>query len=41
MPGGWQALHLLEASIVSGNQELEQLQFDIEDNKLTVGDERL
>jgi hypothetical protein len=39
MPGGWQALHLLETSVVSGNQELDRLRFDIEDNKLTVGDE--
>ena len=41
MPGGWQALHLLQASIMSGNQELEELRFDIEDNKLTVGDQDL
>ena len=41
MPGGWQALHLLEASIVSGNQELEKLRFDIEDNKLIVGEQDL
>ncbi len=37
MPGGWEAFHLVEASIVSGGQELERLRFDIEDNKLTVG----
>jgi hypothetical protein len=41
MPGGWQALHLLEASIMSGNKELDRLRFDIEDNKLTVGDQDL
>ena len=41
MPGGWQALHLLEASIMSGNQELERLRFDIEDNKLIVGEQDL
>jgi len=41
MPGGWEALHLLEASITSGNQELDGLRFDIEDNKLTVGDQDL
>ncbi|HET7929578.1 MAG TPA: hypothetical protein VFM40_08515 [Actinomycetota bacterium] len=41
MPGGWQALHLLEATIASGNQELDRLRFDIEDNKLTVGDQDL
>ena len=41
MPGGWQALHLLEATITSANQELDRLRFDIEDNKLTVGDQDL
>jgi hypothetical protein len=41
MPGGWHALHLLEASVMSGNQELDRLRFDIEDNKLTVGDQDL
>lgn len=41
MPGGWEALHLLQASIMSGNQELDALRFDIEDNKLTVGDQDL
>ena len=41
MPGGWQALHLLQASIMSGNQELEKLRFDIEDNKLIVGEQDL
>jgi len=41
MPGGWEALHLLEATISSGNRELDRLRFDIEDNKLTVGDQDL
>jgi hypothetical protein len=41
MPGGWEALHLLEATITSGNRELDRLRFDIEDNKLTVGDQNL
>jgi hypothetical protein len=41
MPGGWEALHLLETTITSGNQELDRLRFDIEDNKLTVGDQDL
>ena len=41
MPGGWEALHLLEASIMAGNQELEKLRFDIEDNKLIVGEQDL
>jgi len=39
IPGGWEALHLVEASIVSGGQELERLRFDIEDNKLTLGEQ--
>jgi hypothetical protein len=41
MPGGWEALHLLEAAVMSGNQELDRLRFDIEDNKLMVGDQDL
>jgi len=41
MPGGWEALHLLEATITSGNQDLDRLRFDIEDNKLTVSDQNL
>ena len=41
MPGGWEALHLVEVSVVSGGQELEHLRFDIEDEKLTVGDQDL
>jgi hypothetical protein len=40
MPGGWQALHLVEVAIVSGKRELEHLRFDIEDNKLTIGEQR-
>lgn len=39
IPEGWEALHLVEASIVSGNRVLERLRFDIEDNKLTVGEQ--
>jgi hypothetical protein len=41
MPGGWEALHLIEATITSGNLKLDRLRFDIEDNKLTVGDQDL
>ncbi|HKI27998.1 MAG TPA: hypothetical protein VKB32_01040, partial [Actinomycetota bacterium] len=41
MPGGWEALHLLEATITSGNRELDRVRFDIEDNKLTVSDQPL
>jgi hypothetical protein len=37
MSGGWQALHLVEVAIVSGNRVLDHLSFDIEDNKLTIG----
>jgi hypothetical protein len=37
MPGGWQAFHLIEVAIVSGNRDLDHLRFDIEDNKLTIG----
>ena len=37
MPGGWQALHLVEVSVLSGDRVLEALRFDIEDNKLTIG----
>ena len=36
-PGGWQAFHLIEVAIVSGNRDLDYLRFDIEDNKLTIG----
>ena len=39
MPGGWQALHLVEMAVVSGERELERLRFDIEDNKLTLGEQ--
>jgi hypothetical protein len=41
MPGGWDHLHLLDASVTSGNQNLDRLRFDIEDNKLIVGDQDL
>jgi hypothetical protein len=39
MPGGWQALHLVDVAIVSGNRGLDHLRFDIEDNKLTIGEQ--
>ncbi|MGA9159811.1 MAG: hypothetical protein WB297_02945 [Actinomycetota bacterium] len=38
MPGGWQALHLVEVSVMSTGRVLEALRFDIEDNKLTIGE---
>jgi hypothetical protein len=39
MPGGWEGLHLIEVAIVSGGSELEHLRFDIEDNKLLIGEQ--
>lgn len=41
MPGGWEALHLVEATVLSGSQELERLAFNIEDNRLTVGEQSI
>ena len=41
MPGGWEGLHLVEVRVLDGSQELEHLVFDIEDNQLTVGDEKI
>jgi hypothetical protein len=36
MPGGWQGLHLIDVVIRSGSRPLEELVYDIEDNKLTI-----
>ena len=36
MPGGWQGLHLIQIGIRSGSQPLEQMVYDIEDDKLTI-----
>jgi hypothetical protein len=36
MPGGWQGLHLIDVLVRTGSQTLEELVYDIEDNKLTV-----
>ena len=41
MPGGWEGLHLVEVSVRSGGDELEHLRFEIEDNKLTIGDQSI
>jgi hypothetical protein len=41
MPGGWEALHLVEAVILDGGQELERITYDIEDVQLTVGEQRI
>jgi hypothetical protein len=36
MPGGWQGLHLIDVVVRSGSRTLEELVYDIEDNKLTI-----
>jgi hypothetical protein len=36
MPGGWQGLHLIDVVVRSGSQTLEELAYDIEDDKLTI-----
>ena len=41
MPGGWEALHLVEVVVVSGGQDLERITYDIEDVQLTVGEQRI
>ena len=38
MPGGWDALHLVEAVVVIDGREVERLTYDIEDIKLSVGE---
>lgn len=37
MPGGWEGLHLVEIDALVGSQDLQHIQFDIEDNQLRVG----
>lgn len=41
MPGGWEGLHLVEISMTAGGSELERIEFDIENNKLTIGDQSI
>jgi len=41
MPGGWEALHLVQVVVLSGRQELERITYDIEDVQLTVGEQRI
>jgi len=41
MPGGWQGLHLVEAVVLVDGREAERLTYDIEDARLTVGDQRI
>jgi len=36
MPGGWQGLHLIQISMRSGSRPLEDMVYDIEDDKLTI-----
>jgi hypothetical protein len=36
MPGGWQGLHLIQVVVRSGSRSLEEMVYDIEDNKLTI-----
>jgi hypothetical protein len=37
MPGGWQGLHLIEIDARSGNEELQHVRYDVEDNQLRLG----
>ena len=37
-PGGWEGLHLIEISARSGNEELQNIRFDVEDYQLRVGE---
>lgn len=41
MPGGWEALHLVEAVVLSDGREVERLAYDIEDTKLDVGGQEI
>ena len=39
MPGGWRGLHLVEVSVLVNGSVIENLVYDIEDDKLSVGDQ--
>jgi hypothetical protein len=41
MPGGWEALHLIEIVVLSGGNELERMRYDIEDVQIRVGDQEI
>jgi len=41
MPGGWEALHLVEIVVRSGDNVLERMNYDIEDVQLTVGEQEI
>ncbi len=39
--GGWQNLDRIEASVIAGGETIEQLIFDIQDTRLTVGSQQI
>ena len=39
MPGGWRGLHLVEVSVIAGGSAIEHIVYDIEDDKLSLGDQ--
>lgn len=39
MPGGWEGLHLVEITVLSGGNELEAIRYDIEDVQLKIGEQ--
>jgi hypothetical protein len=41
MPGGWRGLHLVEASMFVNGSVIEHMVYDIEDDKLSLGDQDL
>lgn len=41
MPGGWRGLHLVEASVLVNGSVIEHMVYDIEDDKLSLGDQDL
>jgi hypothetical protein len=41
MPGGWEALHLVEIVVRSGGDELERMRYDIEDVQLKLGEQEI
>lgn len=41
MPGGWRGLHLVEVSVLVNGSVVEHLVYEIEDDKLSVGDQAI
>ncbi|HEU4353979.1 MAG TPA: hypothetical protein VFT27_00160, partial [Actinomycetota bacterium] len=37
MPGGWQALHVVEVSLVSNGREIEHMAYDVESTRVDIG----